>query len=568
MGNPISRIEAIRQLAGPGMPLEIVWQEIAGRRQRVFHNAPASLREIYAGAVSDQPFIVFSESRLTFAESWHQASAFAAALVDRFGVAPGDRVAISLRNYPEWMIAFQAITAIGAVAVAANSHWPADELAHAVRDTEPRVLIVDAERLAGWQAAGAPVPVPLVAVRTPADRRGTALAFDDLIAAYHAAPMPERAPASDDLATILYTSGSTGHPKGVPSTHRNIISALLSWELDAQVANLRAGVTPTPTAQAALLAIPLFHVTGLHGVYLSSFRAQRKLVSMHKWDPAEAIALIEREGITHVNAPSAVTGDLLNETQRRGISLPGLQVLGGGGAARAPEQVRAIASHLAGVIPGTGWGMTETNAIGTSIRGQDYVDHADAVGQVSAVLDLRVVDEAGRELPSGEPGELQVRGTSVVRSYWRRPDADAEAFDGEWFRTGDQATIDAAGYVRIVDRLKDLIIRGGENIGCGKIEAALLEHPAVREATVFGVPDERLGEEVAACLFLSAPVDRDELVAFVKGKLAPFELPRRIEFWPEPFPRTASGKLLKREVRAALLAADQASADHVRSISQ
>ena len=568
MGDPISRIDAIRHLTAAGMPLEITRQDVAGRPQRVFTSAPRSLREIYTAAVSDQPFIVFGDTRLTFAESWRQTSAFAAALVDRFGVAPGDRVAISLRNYPEWMIAFQAITAIGAVAVAANSHWPADELAHAVGDTEPRVLILDAERQAGWQAAGPPVPVPVVAVRTLADQRGAALAWDDLLAAYRDAPIPPQSPASDDLATILYTSGSTGHPKGVPSTHRNIISALLSWELDAQVANLRAGVTPAPAAQAALLAIPLFHVTGLHAVYLSSFRAQRKLVSMHKWDPAEAIGLIEREGITHVNAPSAVTGDLLNEARRRGIGLPGLQVLGGGGAARAPEQVRAIASQLAGAMPVTGWGMTETNAIGTGIRGQDYVNHADTVGQVSAVLDLRVVDEEGRELPPSEAGELQVRGTSVVRSYWRRPDADAQAFHGEWFRTGDQATIDAEGYVRIVDRLKDLIIRGGENIGCGKIEAALLEHPAVREATVFGVPDERLGEEVAACLFLSAPVDRDELVAFVKGKLAPFELPRRIEFWPEPFPRTASGKLLKREVRAALLAADQASADQVRSISQ
>lgn len=568
MRDPISRSEAIRQLCAPGMPLEIVSQDIAGRSQRVFRNAPVSLRQIYVEAISEQEFIVFADSRLTFAESWRQTCAFAAALVDRFGVAPGDRVAISLRNYPEWMIAFQAITAIGAIAVAANSHWPANELAHAVRDTEPRVLILDAERLAGWRAADGQVPVPVVAVRTPADQRGEAPAFDELIADYRDAPMPEQSPGSDDLATILYTSGSTGHPKGVPSTHRNIITALLSWELDMQVANLRAGVSPSPAAQAALLAIPLFHVTGLHAVYLSSFRAQRKLVSMHKWVPAEAIALIEREGITHVNAPSAVTGDLLNEAKRRGTGLSGLQVLGGGGAARAPEQVRAIACQLAGAIPATGWGMTETNAIGTGIRGQDYVDHADTVGQVSAVLDLRVVDEEGRELPAGEPGELQVRGTSVVRRYWRRPDADAEAFDGEWFRTGDQATIDAAGYVRIVDRLKDLIIRGGENIGCGRIEAALLEHPAVREATVFGMPDERLGEEVAACLFLDAPVSATALLAFLKDKLAPFELPSRIEFWPEPFPRTASGKLLKREIRAALLAADQASADHVRSISQ
>jgi long-chain acyl-CoA synthetase len=543
------------------MPLEIEWQDIAGRRQRVFRHAPASLREIYAAAVSDQPFIVFSDTRLSFAESWRQTGAFAAALVDQFGVTRGDRVVISMRNYPEWMIAFQAITAIGAVAVAANSHWQANELAHAVADTGAQVMIVDAERLAGWQALGPALAVRVVAVRTPAGTTGTALAWDDLIAAYRDAPLPPLAPASDDLATILYTSGSTGHPKGVPSTHRNIISALLSWELDAQIANLRAGISPPPASQAALLAIPLFHVTGLHAVYLSSFRAQRKLVSMHKWDPGKAIELIDAEEITHVNAPSAVTGDLLNEAQRRGIRLPGLQVLGGGGAARAPEQVRAIASQLAGAMPVTGWGMTETNAIGTGIRGQDYLDHPDTVGQVSAVLDLRVVDEAGHELPSGEPGELQVRGTSVVRSYWQRPDADAEAFVGEWFRTGDQATIDGDGYVRIVDRLKDLIIRGGENIGCGRIEAALLEHPAVREATVFGIPDERLGEEVAACLFLAAPVDEKELIAFAKLRLAPFEVPRRIAFWPDPFPRTASGKILKREVRAALLSGDQASAE-------
>jgi long-chain acyl-CoA synthetase len=223
--------------------------------------------------------------------------------------------------------------------------------------------------------------------------------------------------------------------------------------------------------------------------------------------------------------------------------------VGGGGAPRAPAQVRNIDRTFERAVPNTGWGMTETNAIGTGIAGKDYLDHPESSGRRSAVLDLRIVDEAGNELASGERGELQVRGTSVIRGYWNRPDANAETFVDGWLRTGDVAYLDGDGFLYIVDRIKDLVIRGGENIGCGSVEAALLEHPAVAEASVYGVPDERLGEEVGATVHGPSAADEDELRAFLKPRLAAFEIPRYIRISAAPLPRTASGKILKRQLR-------------------
>jgi len=300
---------------------------------------------------------------------------------------------------------------------------------------------------------------------------------------------------------------------------------------------------------ATLLAVPLFHATGSHAVSLMSYRQQRRLVCMYKWDVRKAASLIESEHISSVVAPSAMTGDLVAFAAREGRPLESLATVGGGGAARAPEQVRRIEQTFAKALPNTGWGMTETNAIGTGIGGQDYLDHPASSGRASAVVDLRIVDDAGVELPPGQRGELQVKGVSVFRGYWQRPDADAEAFSGRWLRTGDVAYLDEAGYLYIVDRIKDLVIRGGENIGCGAVEAALLEHPLVLEASVYAVPDERLGEEVGATVFTMAPVGEDELRDFLAPHLAAFEIPRYITFADEPLPRTASGKILKRQLR-------------------
>jgi long-chain acyl-CoA synthetase len=402
----------------------------------------------------------------------------------------------------------------------------------------------------------------VIAARTSRPPPAGVRTFEDVMTRAERDAMPDVPMAPDDDAIMLYTSGSTGHPKGAVSTHRNIISALLSWELDFQ-ASVQTRLLPAPVAGAPqggmLLGIPLFHVAGSHAAFLSSYRAQRRLVSMYKWDPEVAAELIERERITSFTAPAAVTHDLVEVARRTRRDLTSLATVGGGGSARAPEQVRAIDRAFANARPNTGWGMTETNAIGTGIIGEDYLSHPSSSGRVSAVLELRVVDPDGKVLPANERGELQVRGTSVMRGYWRRPDANAECFVGDWFRTGDVAYLDEDGFLYIVDRIKDLVIRGGENIGCGAVEAAFLEHPDVVEASAYGVPDVRLGEELAVTLYCRRPVPEAELRVFLEPRLAKFQIPRYIEYAAEPLPRIASGKILKRQLRDEAVARLKAS---------
>ena len=276
---------------------------------------------------------------------------------------------------------------------------------------------------------------------------------------------------------------------------------------------------------------------------------------MYKWDPERAAELVEREEITSFIAPAAMTGDLIREAKRTKRDLSTLLTVGGGGAHREPEQVKEIDASFQKALPNTGWGMTETNAIGTGIGGQDYLTHPGSSGRVSAVLELKVMDETGAELPQGERGELLVRGTSMFRGYWNRPEINAELFDNGWFRTGDVAYLDDEGYLYIVDRIKDLIIRGGENIGCGQVEAALLLHADVQEAAVYAVPDERLGEEVGATVYGSATLDTDALRESLREHLARFAVPRYIQVSAEPLPRTASGKIFKRQLRDEAIAA-------------
>ena len=368
--------------------------------------------------------------------------------------------------------------------------------------------------------------------------------------------MPDIDVGPEDDAQMLFTSGSTGNPKGAVSTHGNVIAALLSWELDLHASWEVGLLTPpdpnVPAQQTAmLLAIPLFHVTGLLACYMQSYRFQRRMILMYKWDVERGADIIEREGITHMTATPAITGDLVAYSRRTGRKFPTLVQIGGGGAARAPEQVRAIDAVFEKAYPGTGWGMTETNAIGVGIAAADYLRKPESSGRCSAVLQIRVVDESGKVLPSGQRGELQIRGASIMRGYYKNPKANAAEFvDGDWFRTGDVAVIDDEGFLFIVDRIKDLVIRGGENIGCGAVEYALQEHPAVEEACVYGVPDERLGEEVATTLYISKPVSEDELRDFLSTRLGKFQIPRYFKFESQPLPRGATGKILKKDLRA------------------
>lgn len=556
-GSTLTRNDALATLTAAGQTWELTEVEQYGQKCLAFANAPTSLRGLFEEARSDLPFIVYGDERISFEEAWQRAARIAHLLMDDCGVVKGDRVAISMRNYPEWVLAFMAVTSIGAVAVAMNALWTPEEMAYALQDAEPKAFFVDGDRLARLaQCETVPAGMRTFAVRTDATLPSGVEHLDEALGRIDAeSRMPAIAISPVDDATIFYTSGSTGHPKGAVSCHRALLSALLSWELDAHAGLLILGqeLPPPVTADnqgATLLAVPLFHVTGSHAVFLSSYRTQRRLVSMYKWDVGEAADLIERERITTVVAPAAMTGDLVAFAEREGRDLSSLVTVGGGGAPRSPEQVKRIAGAFGNALPNTGWGMTETNAIGTGIGGQDYLDHPDSSGRVSAVLEIRVVDEAGNALPAGERGELQIRGTSLIRGYWNRPDANAETFTKDrWLRTGDVAVIDAEGYLYIVDRIKDLVIRGGENIGCGGVESAILMYPGVREVSVYGVPDERLGEEVGATIHADRPIDENDLRAFLAEHLAKFEIPRYIRFVAAPLPRTASGKILKRQLR-------------------
>lgn len=552
----MTRDEAIASLTGPGGAYELENVTAHNRTFRAIKTAPRSLRALFMETASDKPFIAYETEALTFAEAWREASRIGHVLVHRFGVMPGDRVAISMRNYPEWVLAFTAITSVGAIAVAMNALWQSEEMEFGLRDSGAKVLFADQERLDRLARCDAIPGLAVIGVHAPKIPNG-GFALPALLEGLGEAAMPQVDVAPDDLATIFYTSGSTGHAKGVVSTHRNVLAALLSWELDRRVGELVMGITPpTPAIQpATLLGVPLFHVTGAHAVFLSCYRGQRRLISMYKWDAEQAAAMIARDRITSFIGPAAMTGDLVRVAKAGNHDLSSLLIVGGGGAPRAPEQVRQIGASFGAALPNTGWGMTETNAIGTGIGGEEYLKRPASSGRCSLLLDIKVVDEAGRTLPAGERGELLVRGGSVFVGYWNLPELNAQIFDDGWFRTGDVALLDDEGYLFIVDRLKDLIIRGGENIGCGQVEAALLMHPDVLEAAVYAVPDERLGEEVAATVHTSKPLEAEALKAFLTAHLARFEVPRYLWTSDMPLPRTPSGKIHKRQIRSEALAA-------------
>ena len=550
------RLTAIAALTAPGMDYEIVLGEVWGRHCRVFKNAPPTLRDLYQAASSDETFLVFEDERYTFAETNERVAQIANILVDRFSVQKGDRVAISMRNYPEWIFAFNAATSIGAIAVAMNSLWLSEEMEFGLKDSGAKVLFADQERLDRLSPVRENLDLEVISVRATNQPANTS-ALEDLLGGEVSNILPEVDIDPNDPATILYTSGSTGHPKGAVSCHRNILSALLSWELDGKVGLVLTGAeAPQLDYQiTALLAVPLFHATGSHAVMLASYRSQRKLILMYKWEVQEAQRLVEAERVAVFIAPAAMTGDLERAARTSTRDLSSLLTVGGGGAPRAPDQVQKIAGTFEKALPNTGWGMTETNAIGTGIGGEDYVNHPKSSGRVSALLDLRVLDEAGKVLLPGERGELQIRGASIIKGYWDRDEANLEAFDGAWLKTGDVAYIDDEGYLYIVDRIKDLVIRGGENIGCAEVEAGLLAHPQVREASVYAVPDDRLGEEVGATIFADEAIDADELRGFLVDHIARFKIPRYLEISSEPLPRIASGKINKRQLREEFVSA-------------
>ena len=545
--------EAVAAITGPDGPFPIVEADVLGRPTRVFRNTPPSLRALFAAARTrgDAPFLVYEDERWSFAEVMAEVDALGAALVDHYGVSPGARVAIAMRNYPEWVIAFAAITSIGAISVSLNAWWTTEEIEYALRDSGSRVVLADPERVARIAPLLGSLPLSVLAVRHDGPAPTGVDRWEDVVVAGASLPEVDLHPDMD--ATILYTSGTTGHPKGAVSTHRAVLSALLAFACRG-VINAAMGAGPPkqhPHPTSFILVVPLFHVTGCVPVMLSCFAAGYKLVFLHKWDPARALELIERERVTQFVGVPTQSWDLLEcpEFERRDTS--SLLNVGGGGAPAPPELVRRVDRSFRTARPGIGYGMTETNAYGPGNTGDDYLRKPTSCGRVVPVVELRVTDPDGRPLGAGEVGELWFRGPNLIRGYWNQPDATAETIVDGWLRSGDIGRIDDEGFVYVQDRAKDMILRAGENVYCAEVEAALYQHPGVYEAAVFGIPHERLGEEVAAAIVPKAgqTISPEALRTFLAEHLAPFKIPTRIVFHDEQLPRNPAGKILKRALR-------------------
>jgi long-chain acyl-CoA synthetase len=566
------------QLEAPGGPFETTAITVRGIPMRVFRHSPPSMRAVWeaSAAFGDQDYLVYEDERFTYAHVHAQVRALADLLQRVHGVGRGDRVALAMRNYPEWVVGYWATVSLGAAVVGMNAWWTPAEMAYGLRDSRPKVLIADDERLERAlevldevRADGA---IHVISVRSDRELPADASRWVDVV-------RPEAAPDSlpaagidpDDDACIFYTSGTTGFPKGAQLTHRGSVHNLMHLVYMtmaagmAEQAAIAAGDLPAPAEaapptaeqQVFMAPTPLFHVTAcncvLHPVTLTGAR----LVLTYKWDAGRALELIEREGVTTFSGVPTMTRELLAHPDWATRDTSSLRGLSGGGAAFQPDLVQKVAATVRNAQPGTGYGLTETHGIVTAVSARNFLAKPASAGPVVPTLEAKLVDEFGNDVPPSPDavGELCVRGPVVIKGYLNRPEATAEAIRDGWFRTGDIARIDEDGYVFIVDRAKDMVNRGGENVFCSEVETAIYRHEAVAEAAVFGVPDERLGEDVAAAIVLrdGASLTPDELRAFLSDQLARYKIPSRIWVLGDPLPRNANGKFLKRELRARLV---------------
>ncbi len=550
------------EFTGPGGPFEVETVEVGGCLLKAYKAAPASLREVWLGSAGhgDKDYLVYNEDRWTFTRAHDEVGAAAAWLAEK-GVGPGDCVAIAMRNYPEWMLAYWATISVGATVVGMNAWWLTDELAYALEDSKPKVMIVDAERLERFLPVREKAPDCLVvAVRVPGELPEGAVPWSQL--REHPGELPDATVDPDSDACIFYTSGTTGRPKGAQLTHRGCVNNILSLAFSNMAfaaAAARANPTPptppaTPSAPAELsllVVTPLFHVTANNCVAHSATIAGGKLVHMYKWEPGEALALIESERISNLSGVPVMARELIAHPDFDKYDTSSLKSLGGGGAQLQPDLVKKIDDSVKTARPGTGYGMTETCGIITSISGDFFIDKPESAGPAMPVYETRLVDADGNDVPTGEVGELWVRGSQVIRGYLNRPEATAESITDGWLHTGDIARIDNDGFIFIVDRAKDMVIRGGENIYCAEVESVLFDHEDVAECAAFGVEDERLGEEVGVAVMLrkDSQLTGKGLRAHCEGRLARHKIPRYLWLGFESLPKNASGKFLKRQLR-------------------
>jgi long-chain acyl-CoA synthetase len=562
------------ELTAPGAQFATKQIEVRGVPIKVFENSLPDMRTVWemARGYGDRDYVVYEDERYTFAEADAIIRALAARLVDVHGVQPGDRVALAMRNYPEWVFGYWAVISIGAAVVGMNAWWTTEEMRYGLSDSRPKVLIADRERvervLPVLDELAAEAAMVLMTVRYDGDLPEGAERWEDVIDPAAAPPDLSTADIDpDDDACIFYTSGTTGFPKGAQLTHRGSVHNLLNIIFMTTVAGLaaaKAGVVapPAPTddsgqpKQAVFMApTPLFHVTANNCLLHPATIAGGRIVLTYKWDAGRALELIEREGVTNFSGVPTMSRELLMHPDWEKRDTSTLAGMGGGGAPLQPDLVDKIDKSLAGGAPSTGYGLTETHGIVTANSGSLYVAKPSSCGRVVPTLEAKLVDENDNEVPPGQPGELCVRGAIVIKGYLNRPEATADSIRDGWFHTGDVATIDDDGFVFIVDRIKDMVLRGGENVYCSEVEAAIYELDGVAEAAVFGVPDDRLGEIVGAAIVLSpgATMTEEQLLTRLGEHLAKFKVPERVWFLNESLPRNANGKFVKRDLKESLL---------------
>lgn len=546
------------QLTAPGAPFELIEVEVGGRRLKAYRQAFASLPALIDSARvhGDKEFMVYEGERWSFTRFFAAVDALAGRLQAELGVKPGERIAIAMRNRPEWVVAFTAIAIVGAVPAPLNSFGLREELLAALRDVQPRLLFCDAERqqrVAGDLAALDIIDIRVAAVPEPGS---TSLDFAALTAP-GGPPVHTPALAPGDPALILFTSGASSQAKAVLSSQRAVCQAMYNIDYigafsamtspEALEKLLQSGLAPT-----TLTAVPLFHVSGLHAQLLASLRGGRRLVFMHRWDSARALELIRSERVTQFNGAPAMVMQLLAEPDFAAATTS-LGGLGFGGAGLPQRAIDDVQSRRPDSLSGIGFGMTESNGVGSAAAGALFFQRPTSAGRLSPIMELSVVGLDGAALPAGEAGELRLRGVCVMDGYWNDPQSTGQALDEDgWLHTGDIGYLDADGFLHVVDRIKDVINRNGEKIASAEIESCLLQHPQVQEAVVFAQPDEITGEAVVAVVVAQpgAQLSAEQVLKHVAGRLAAYKVPRDVYVRNEPLPRNPSGKLLKRVVKS------------------
>ena len=553
----LKQIETL--LCAPGAKFEMETLAIRGVPTRTWKNAPSSLVALLqvGRTHGDRLFCIYEDDRVSY-EGFFRAAATLAAEFVRRGIGKGDRIALAMRNLPEWPVVFFAAASCGAIVVPLNAWWTGAELEYALGDSGCRLLVCDGERHERIAPHLSALPA-LTDVIVTRGGEGQSEPLSAILGAPNAwaslpdSALPDVTIAPDDDATIFYTSGTTGNPKGALGTHRNLMTNIMSSAYVAARTVLRRGdPLPDPQPKTLLTVIPLFHVTACSAGLMGLIASGSTMVLMRKWDVVQAMQLIEKERISATGGVPTIAWQLIEHPDRDKYDLSSLEAVSYGGAPSAPELVRRIQSDLK-AMPGNGWGMTETMATVTSHSAEDYLNRPDSCGPPLPTADLRIMDVDGAtELPVGSVGELWARGPMIVKGYWNKPDATAQTFVDGWVRTGDLARLDEEGFCYIVDRAKDIIIRGGENIYSSEVENILYDHPAVTDAALVGIPHRTLGEEPAAVVHLAPGMTAtvEELQDWVRARLANFKVPVRIVFCDETLPRNANGKILKRDLKA------------------